>query len=190
MEGVTGELERTIPAGHEPVNFTDVAQQAGISFTHFDGTRSRAALENPRTAARLPVELPRPLPSIRHAVPPAVISGSSKRDGAAFTLCVLRAATSRRGTMEESRVSRRGFLSHAPLAGVALAVPSGGRGLASHAAGRTDFHEVWMIRPRAAGMSKASREWGLSFSAGEACGCRAVVGLGRRAPASERMEVA
>lgn len=40
VEGITSELERSIPAGYQPVKFTDVAAPAGINFKHFHGTRS------------------------------------------------------------------------------------------------------------------------------------------------------
>ncbi len=40
VEGVTSELERAVPAGYPEVRFTNVAQQAGIDFKHFHGTRS------------------------------------------------------------------------------------------------------------------------------------------------------
>lgn len=40
VEGVTSELERAVPAGYSAVRFTNVAQQAGIDFKHFHGTRS------------------------------------------------------------------------------------------------------------------------------------------------------
>ncbi len=40
VEGITSELARSIPAGYQPVVFTNVAQQAGIDFKHFHGTRS------------------------------------------------------------------------------------------------------------------------------------------------------
>ncbi len=40
VEGVTRELARSLPAGIPQVQFTDVAQQAGIDFQHFRGRRS------------------------------------------------------------------------------------------------------------------------------------------------------
>lgn len=40
VEGITSELARSIPAGYQPVNFTNVVQQTGIDFKHFHGTRS------------------------------------------------------------------------------------------------------------------------------------------------------
>ncbi|HUU12509.1 MAG TPA: CRTAC1 family protein [Terriglobia bacterium] len=40
VEGITSELARSIPAGYQPVEFTNVVQQAGIDFKHFHGTRS------------------------------------------------------------------------------------------------------------------------------------------------------
>lgn len=40
IEGITSELERSIPADYPRVQFTDVAQQAGVDFKHFHGTRS------------------------------------------------------------------------------------------------------------------------------------------------------
>src|SRR3990172_1777087 len=40
VEGITRELARTIPAGYPRVQFTNVADQAGIRFRHFQGKRS------------------------------------------------------------------------------------------------------------------------------------------------------
>lgn len=40
MEGITRELERSVPAGYQPVLFTNVADQAGFDFKHFHGKRS------------------------------------------------------------------------------------------------------------------------------------------------------
>jgi hypothetical protein len=40
VEGISSELERSIPAGYLPIRFTDVAAQAGINYQHFRGTRS------------------------------------------------------------------------------------------------------------------------------------------------------
>jgi hypothetical protein len=41
VEGITNELERGLPPGFSPrVQFVDVAQQAGLRFTHFPATRS------------------------------------------------------------------------------------------------------------------------------------------------------
>jgi len=40
VEGITSELERAVPAGYPAVRFLNTAQQAGINFRHFYGTRS------------------------------------------------------------------------------------------------------------------------------------------------------
>ena len=40
VQGITRELERAIPAGYPNVQFTNVAEQAGITFKHFQGQRS------------------------------------------------------------------------------------------------------------------------------------------------------
>lgn len=40
IEGITSELSRNIPAGYSPVFFTNVAEEAGIRFQHFQGKRS------------------------------------------------------------------------------------------------------------------------------------------------------
>jgi hypothetical protein len=40
IEGITSELERGIPEDYPRVRFTDVAQQAGIKFRHFQATRT------------------------------------------------------------------------------------------------------------------------------------------------------
>ncbi len=40
VEGITSELARSIPAGYQPVEFTNVVLQSGIDFKHFHGTRS------------------------------------------------------------------------------------------------------------------------------------------------------
>ena len=40
VEGITRELDRTVPEGFKPVRFRDVSREAGIDFVHFDGFRS------------------------------------------------------------------------------------------------------------------------------------------------------
>jgi Tfp pilus assembly protein PilF len=40
VEGLTSELERSVPPDHPRVTFTDVTAASGIHFTHFHGTRS------------------------------------------------------------------------------------------------------------------------------------------------------
>ena len=40
VEGITNELARAVPAGYPAVQFTEVAEQSGIRFKHFYGTRS------------------------------------------------------------------------------------------------------------------------------------------------------
>lgn len=40
VEGITNELARNVPAGFPAVQFTEVAEQSGIRFKHFYGTRS------------------------------------------------------------------------------------------------------------------------------------------------------
>ena len=40
VEGITRDLDRSVPEGFTPVGFRDVSQQAGIEFTHFNGFRS------------------------------------------------------------------------------------------------------------------------------------------------------
>jgi hypothetical protein len=39
-DGITAELERTLPADHPAVTFTDAADAAGVRFRHFPGVRS------------------------------------------------------------------------------------------------------------------------------------------------------
>ena len=39
IEGLTSELERSVPEGYPKVQFIDVAELAGIDFNHFHGER-------------------------------------------------------------------------------------------------------------------------------------------------------
>jgi hypothetical protein len=56
VEGITAQLERTVPEDFTPVRFTDVTEEAGIDFRHFHGTRSTQLPEDMGSGLSAPAQ--------------------------------------------------------------------------------------------------------------------------------------